>query len=113
MSVLIKENKQPKLSMPSFTIDTILDKILNQYDITSLMNKSNFTLFLGRAGSGKTSLMTSFLKTKDLFHKFYSQIFMPSTSRSSIKDGFVVACHLPLSVFKTIMIALSYWNENL
>jgi hypothetical protein len=86
-SVSIKKNKQPKLSMPSFTIDTILDKKLNQYDIMSLMNKSNFTLFLG---SGKTSLMTSYSKTKDLFRKVYSQIFlfMPSASRCSIKDGF-------------------------
>jgi hypothetical protein len=90
MSISIKKNKEPKLSMPTFTIDTILDKKLNQYSITSLMNKSNFTLFLGRAGSGKTSLMTSFLKTKDLFHRVYFQIFlfMPSTSRSSMKDGF-------------------------
>jgi ABC-type multidrug transport system ATPase subunit len=54
------------------------------------MNKSNFTLFLGRAGSGKTSLIKLFLKTIDLFYEAYYQIilFMPSSSRSSIKDGF-------------------------
>jgi hypothetical protein len=34
--------------------------------------------------------MTSFLKTKDLFHKVYFQIFlfMPSSSRASMKGGF-------------------------
>jgi hypothetical protein len=34
--------------------------------------------------------MTSFLKTKDLFHKVYFQIFlfMPSSSRTSSKDSF-------------------------
>ena len=86
----IIKNKEPKLLMPSFSVDTELDKKLNEYEITKLMNKSNFTLFLGRAGSGKTSLMTSFLKTKQLFKKVYHTIFlfMPSNSRSSLKDNF-------------------------
>jgi hypothetical protein len=88
--------------MPSFTIDTILDKKLNQYGFTSLMNKSNFTLFLGRAGSGKTSLMTSFLKTKDLFHRVYFQIFMPSTSGSSMKDGFFDKALPPEQIFDNV-----------
>ena len=63
----IIKNKEPKLLMPSFSVDTELSKKLNEYDITRLMNKSNFSLFLGKAGSDKTSLMTSFLKTPTLF----------------------------------------------
>ena len=88
--ITIQQNKAPTLKMSKFTVDNALDKKLNEYEITSLMNKSNFTLFLGRAGSGKTSLMSSFLKTKELFYKVYHQIFlfMPSSSRSSIKDSF-------------------------
>jgi hypothetical protein len=68
------------------------------------MNKAYFTLFLARAGSGKTSLMTSFLKTKDLFHKVFSQIFlfMPSTSRSSIKDGFFDKALPPEQIFDNV-----------
>jgi DNA replication protein DnaC len=64
MNINIKQNKKPKLCMPSFNVDNELSSKLNKYEITKLMNKSNFTLFLGKAGSGKTSLMTSFLKTK-------------------------------------------------
>jgi hypothetical protein len=88
--ITIQQNKTPNLKMSKFTVDNALDKKLNEYEITKLMNKSNFTLFLGRAGSGKTSLMSSFLKTKELFYKVYHQIFlfMPSSSRSSIKDSF-------------------------
>ena len=90
MNINIKQNKKPKLCMPSFNVDNELSSKLNEYEITKLMNKSNFTLFLGRAGSGKTSLMTSFLKSPQLFKKVYHTIFlfMPSNSRSSLKDNF-------------------------
>ena len=86
----IIKNKEPKLLMPSFSVDTELDKKLNEYEITKLMNKSNFSLFLGKAGSGKTSLMTSFLKTPKLFKKVYHNVFlfMPSNSRNSMNDNF-------------------------
>lgn len=86
----IIKNPIPKLKMPSFSVDTKLDKKLDDYEITSLMNKSNFTVFLGKAGSGKTSLLVSFLNTPSLFKYVYDDvfIFIPSNSRSSIKDNF-------------------------
>lgn len=86
----IKVNKKPKLNMPSFSVDNILHEKLNDFEITKMMNRSNFTLFLGKAGSGKTSLATSFLKTKTLFKKIYHQIFlfMPTNSRASMKGNF-------------------------
>jgi hypothetical protein len=89
MNINIKQNKKPKLCMPSFNVDNELSSKLNKYEITKLMNKSNFTLFLGKAGSGKTSMMTSFFSPQ-LFKKVYHTIFlfMPSNSRSSLKDNF-------------------------
>ncbi len=86
----LKTNKPPVLKMPSFSVDNELDSKLNEYEITSLMNKSNFTLFLGKAGSGKSSLLISFLQTPALFKKVYHNIFlfMPSNSRNSIRNGF-------------------------
>lgn len=96
MNFKIKQNKYPNLKMPSFSVDDELSKKLNDFEITKLMNKSNFSLFLGRAGSGKTSLLCSFLKTKNLFNKVYHNVFlfMPSNSRASIKDNFFDK-HLP------------------
>lgn len=90
MSLQIKQNKHPELHIPKFICDKKLHKKLDNYDLTSLCNKSNFMLFLGRAGSGKTSLLVSFLNTPELFRKcfHYIYVFMPSTSRSSLKDNF-------------------------
>ena len=90
MSIEIKHNKEPKLVMPSFSVDDILAEKLNKYDILKLMNKSNFTLFLGKAGSGKSSLLIGLLGSKTSFRKVYNQIFLfcPPNSRQSIKNGF-------------------------
>ena len=90
MSITIKHNEAPNLKMPKFSVDGKLHDKLDSYDVTSLMNRSNFTCFLGRAGSGKTSLLTGFLKTPELFKRVYTKIyvFMPPGSRASMKDSF-------------------------
>ena len=89
MISLIK-NKKPNLKMPTFNVDGELHKNLNDYSLTSLMNKSNFSLFLGKAGQGKSSLAISLLKTKGLFKGVYHNIFLfcPPNSRASIKNDF-------------------------
>ena len=53
MNINIKQNKKPKLCMPSFNVDNELSSKLNEYEISKLMNRSNFTLYLGRSGSEK------------------------------------------------------------
>ncbi len=89
MSIKIKQNSPPPLKMPSFKCDYKLHKKLDDYELTSLLNKSNFTLFLGRPASGKTSLALSLLDTPQLFkrcfHKIY--VFMPSHSRASLHNN--------------------------
>jgi hypothetical protein len=88
--ITIIHNKEPTLKRPVFLVDGELDPRLNEYEITKLMNKSNFTLFLGRAGSGKTSMIVSLLNTATLFKKVYHTIylFMGKNSRDSIKGSF-------------------------
>jgi len=88
--IRVQKNETPNLKRPKFSVDGKLDEKLDAYPLTSLMNKSTFTCFLGRAGSGKTSLLTAFLKTPAMFHKVFNQIFvfMPAGSRSSMKDNF-------------------------
>jgi len=51
------------------------------------MNKSNTTVFIGRQGSGKTSLMVNFVKSlyKKCFHEII--VFMPNTSRKSLSNN--------------------------
>lgn len=87
--IRIKENPSPELRQPKFLCDTRLHPKLDEYDATSLLNKSNFTLFLGRPGSGKTSHMVSLLDTPKLFKKCFHRIFvfMPVHSRGSLKNN--------------------------
>jgi len=88
--ISITKNKAPELNMPTFLCDQKLHTKLDDYQLTSLCNKSNFMLFLGKAGSGKSSSLISFLNTKSMFKKCYHSIyvFMPPNSRASLKDNF-------------------------
>lgn len=90
MSITLKQNNAPDLKKVKFLCDNNLHDKLDTYEISKLMNRSNFTLFLGKAGSGKSSLCISFLKTPEMFHEVFHKIFvfMPSSSRASLKDNF-------------------------
>lgn len=86
MRLLIHD--KPKLKFPEFKVDEPLSKHLDD-PLLSNMNKSFCCSLLGSAGSGKTSLMVSFIQTpkyfKKVFHKIY--IFMPNSSRNSMKNN--------------------------
>jgi GTPase SAR1 family protein len=84
----IKKNNSPTLKTLEMLCDGGLADKLNKYDLTSFMNTHATNLFIGRPGSGKTSLLYSFFKSKELFAKVYHNIFLfqPSASRSSMKD---------------------------
>ena len=62
--ITLKNNKKPKLQSPSFTVDGKINDKLDDIEIFKLMNKSHFCLFLGKAGSGKSSLVISFIILK-------------------------------------------------
>lgn len=87
--IRIKPNEAPNFHKPTFLCDTKLHNKLDAYELTSLLNKSNFTLFLGKPGSGKTSLMISLLDTPSLFKRVFNKIyvFMPRHSRGSLKQN--------------------------
>jgi len=90
LKIIIKENKEPPLKKPVFLVDGKLDDKLDEYEITKLMNKSNFSLFCSKAGGGKTTMIVSLLNTSNLFKKVYHTIylFMGKNSRDSIKGSF-------------------------
>jgi len=88
--ISFKKNKEPILNKPSFTVDGKLHDKLDNIEVFSLLNKANFTLFLGKAGSGKSSMVISWLKSKDAFKKVFHDVilFCPPNSRQSIKNDF-------------------------
>ena len=83
----LKKNEEIKLKLPVFQVDEPLSPHLDDVPLLKLLNKSFACSFIGRAGSGKTSLMTGLLQTKKKFKKVFNKIylFMPSYSRSSMK----------------------------
>lgn len=88
--ISIKRNESPPLKRPTFLVDGKLDEKLDNYEITKLMNKSNFTLFIAPAGAGKTTMIVSLLNTPELFKKVFHTVylFMGKNSRDSIKGSF-------------------------
>lgn len=89
MSISIKTNTQPKLTICKMNCDDGLDKKLDDYELTKFINSHSTNLFVGRPRSGKTSLIYSFFKSNKLlkktFHNVY--VFQPSASRASMKDN--------------------------
>ena len=85
---LLIHNK-PKLKMPEFKVDEPLSKHLDDDPLLTNMNKSFCCGLIGKAGSGKTSLMVSFIQTSKKFKKVFNKIyvFMPNSSRNSMKNN--------------------------
>ncbi len=86
--ISLKINKKPHLPKIIFECDEEIHEKLNKYELTkAFLNKSNTTVFIGRQGSGKTSLMINIIKQlyKKCFHRIY--LFMPETSRKSLKNN--------------------------
>ena len=84
----IQKNKSPKLKHCKMNCDSGLSNKLDCYDVSKFMNCHATNLFIGKPGSGKTSLVVSLFKSKDVFHKVFHNIylFQPSQSRASMED---------------------------
>ena len=86
--ISIQHNEKPNLQHCEMLCDNGLHKKLNEFELSKLMNNHATNLFVGSPGSGKTSLLYSFFKSKELFAKVFHNIylFQPSHSRASMKD---------------------------
>lgn len=84
----IQKNKAPKLKHCKMNCDSGLHPKLDNYELSKFMNCHSTNLFIGKPGSGKTSLVVSLFKSKDIFNKVFHNIylFQPSQSRASMSD---------------------------
>ena len=93
MSITIKRNKSIKLSIPEFICDNSpIGEHLNSYDMLRHLNSYSFDVIIGKPGSGKTSLLISFLTAKGankIYRKCFDNILlvMPTHSRNSLKNN--------------------------
>ena len=88
MEITIKENRKKDFKKVEFLVDDNHSKKLEKYEmISKTLNRSNFSVFCGKPGSGKSSLLTNFVKNfyKKIFHKIY--LMIPKSSLSSMKDS--------------------------
>ena len=84
----IQKNKAPKLKHCKMNCDSGIHPKLDNYEISKFMNCQSTNLFVGALGSGKTSLIVSLFKSKEVLNKVYNSIylFQPSQSRASMED---------------------------
>ena len=84
----IKKNEKPQLKVCEMMCDKKLHDKLDKYDLTSFLNNHSTTLFIGRPKSGKTSLLYSFFKSREIFKNTFDKIFLfqPEQSRQSMQD---------------------------
>ena len=101
----IKTNENIVLKLPHFEVDKPLSNHLDDVPLLKLLNKSFACSFIGRAGSGKTSLMTGLLQTTKKFKKVFNKIyvFMPLYSRSSMSKC-VFDCLPPNQIYDELNI---------
>lgn len=85
----ITKNDPVALKLPDITVDGKLHKKLDDCPLLSLMNRHFCAGFIGRAGSGKTSLMTGLFATHSCFKKVFHKVilFIPPNSLASMKKS--------------------------
>ena len=93
MSLSIKKNKSLNLKIPEFNCDGSLgNPILQKYELLKNLDGFKCTAIIGKPGSGKTSLLVSFLtgkKENKVFRKVFDNVVavMPTSSRESMKTN--------------------------
>jgi len=86
---IIKHKSLP-LKIPEFICDHQLNPKMNEYPMLSHMNAYTYDCYIGKPGSGKTSLMIAFLSDKNIYKKIFHNVLvvMPSSSIQSMKKIF-------------------------
>lgn len=93
MKIELVKNEKMNLDIPQFNCDNCpLGTHLNKYEMLSHLNSFSFSVLVGKPGSGKTSLVVSFLTGKGnskVFRKVFENVLivMPSSSRNSLKKN--------------------------
>ena len=99
-NIEIIKHKKLDLNIPMFTVDGSINDTLNEYEMLSNLNGYRFTCLIGKPGSGKTSLLISWLTSKKVFKKVFHHVYvvMPASSRNSMKKN-PFKNHLPQKMF--------------
>lgn len=88
MSLELKVNEKPDLKNCPMSCDRTLHKKLDNFELSKFLNVHSTNIFIGKPKSGKTNLIYSFFKSKQLLAKVFHNIylFQPAGSRGSMND---------------------------
>ena len=87
--------EKPNLKRVKMNVDDIIDEKIMKYPMSAdLFARTSFNVILGKMGSGKTSLITNFVKT--IFRRAFEHmiVFIPTGSRKSIEND-IYGKHIP------------------
>ena len=107
MTLELKHNPKLDLDIPEFLCDeNPIGSHLNKYPMLQNLNNYGFNCLLGKPGSGKTSLLVSFLSgkgKKKVLRKSFNNVIvvMPSSSRNSMKKN-IFENHDKNKLFETL-----------
>ena len=90
MSITLKKHQKPDLPVCVMSCDKPLHEKLNKYEMTrTCMNKHHTCSIIGKPGQGKSSLVYSFFKSKNMLKKCFDTIFFicPPNSAGSMEDS--------------------------
>ena len=87
MPIQLIKHKAPECSIVKMVCDKPLHPKLDNFELGKFLNKHSTNLLVGRPGSGKTSLLVSFLESPEVLNKVYNNLFivMPPNSSASLK----------------------------
>jgi predicted GTPase len=85
--IKLKINEKPILKHCEMNCDKPLHHKLDDYDLTKFLNKHSTSVFIGRPGSDKSSILNSLFSSlfTKVYHKIY--LFIPENSRVSVKKS--------------------------
>jgi hypothetical protein len=90
MSITLKKHQKPDLPICVMSCDKPLHEKLNKYEMTkTCMNNHHTTAILGKPRQGKSSLVYSWFKSKNMLKKCFDTIFYiaPANSMLSMSDN--------------------------
>ena len=113
MSLSVSKLDAPEIQITKMLCDGVLSKKLIDYPmIHTCFNRSNFTIFAGGMGRGKSSTVVSLLKNvfRKCFHTIY--FIIPEGSRMSIDGDFLGKNIPPDQLFGEISVEIYNLNEK-
>jgi len=90
MSITLKKHQKPDLPVCVMSCDKPLHEKLNKYEMTkTCLNNHHTTAIIGKPRQGKSSLVYSWFKSKNMLKKCFDTIFYicPANSMNSMDDN--------------------------